>query len=169
MSKPMQIILGLVVLILVAAGSFYGGMLFGKRQATAALPAGFPADFQLPEGAAPLGDTPAGSRLRGQDRAAGGFAAQPGMLFGQIDSIEGNTLVITDANDQQKQVQVTDTTLIEKNASVTVAELATGEMVMVSGSENDDGSITARSVQVAPAGRLGGPPANSQSPNGGSQ
>jgi hypothetical protein len=27
---------------------------------------------------------------------------------------------------------------------------------MVSGSENDDGSITARSVQSAPAGRFGG-------------
>lgn len=28
---------------------------------------------------------------------------------------------------------------------------------MVSGSENDDGSIMARSVQVAPAGRMAGP------------
>ena len=50
---------------------------------------------------------------------------------------------------------MTDTTLIEKNASVTVADLTTGETVIVSGTPGSDGSITARSVQVAQAGRLG--------------
>ena len=52
-------------------------------------------------------------------------------------------------------MKVTDTTLIEKNASVTVAELTTGETIIVSGTPGSDGSITARSVQVAPAGRFG--------------
>mgnify|MGYP001768331299 CR=1 FL=1 len=169
MSKPMQIILGLVVLVLVAAGSFFGGMLVGKQQASAAAPVSFSADFQPPAGVIPLGDPSARPNAPGQQGAAGRFAAQPGMLVGQIESIEGNTLLIAGAEGQQTQVQVTDTTLIEKNASVTVADLETGETVMISGSENDDGSITARSLQVAPAGRMGRPPANAQSPQDGSQ
>ncbi len=82
------------------------------------------------------------------------------MTFGEIQSIDGNTLLIVDANGAEKRVQVTDTTLIEKNASVEITDLATGETVIVSGSDNDDGSVTARSVQVAPAGRfMGGIPA----------
>jgi hypothetical protein len=161
MSKSLKIILGAVVVVLIAAGSFYGGMVFGKQQATAAaatVPFNFPEGFQPPDGATLPGDGTGRFGARGQAGAAGGLAAQPGMLFGAIQSIDGDTLLIVDANGAQKRVQVTNTTLIEKNASVEVGDLAAGETVIVSGSENDDGSVTARSVQVAQAGRmLGGP------------
>lgn len=162
MSKPMQIILSLVVLILVAAGSFYGGTVFGRQQANAATLSSAPGlpEFDMQADAAPFGDPAAGAGEGGQGGVGWRFAAQPGMLFGQIESIDGTTLVISDVNGQQRQVQVTDTTLIEKNASVTVANLEAGETVMVSGNENEDGSVTARSVQVAPAGRLGAPPSS---------
>ena len=156
MNKTLKIILGIVVVVVIAGGSFYGGMVYGKQQATAtaaAVPMNFPEGFQPPNGAAAPADGAGRFGTRGQG-AAGGFAAQPGMLFGEIQSIDGDTLVIADPNGQQTRVQVTNTTLIEKNASVDVSELETGETVMVSGSENDDGSVTARSVQVAPAGRM---------------
>lgn len=157
MSKPILIIVVVVVVLVVAAGSFYGGMTYGKSQASAATPAGFPGfdgqgaprDFQ-------------GFRGQGQNGAADGV--QPGSTFGQIESIDGNTLSITDRNGNPVTVQVTDTTLIEKNASVSVSDLATGDTVIISGSDNTDGSITARSVQVAPAGRFFG--GGGQPPNG---
>jgi hypothetical protein len=44
-------------------------------------------------------------------------------------------------------VHATDTTLIEKYMTVGVADLQAGERVVVSGSQNDDGSVTARSIQ----------------------
>ena len=44
-------------------------------------------------------------------------------------------------------MQTSDTTLIEKTMSVSVGDLKVGERVMVSGSKNDDGSYTARSIQ----------------------
>ncbi len=150
MSKALKIILGAVVVVIIAGGSFYGGMVYGKQQAAAtaaAVPMNFPDGFQPGDGAGRFGP-------RGQGDAAGGFTAQPGMLFGEIQSIDGDTLIIADPNGQQTHVQVTNTTLIEKNASVEVTDLAPGETVMVSGSENGDGSVTARSVQVAPAGRM---------------
>ena len=52
-------------------------------------------------------------------------------------------------------MKVTDTTLIEKQAAVKLTDLAIGETVIVSGSQGADGTITARSVQSAPAGRFG--------------
>ena len=162
MNKAVQIIVGVLVLVVVAGGSFYGGMAVGKTQAEAALPfvssqaGGFPAVAGGQGGGFPADAQ--GRAAFGQGRQMGttaGSDALTGMTVGQIESAEGQTLVVADANGQRIRVQVTDTTLIEKNASVTVAELEVGETVMISGSENGDGSITARSVQAAPAGRLG--------------
>ena len=71
---------------------------------------------------------------------------QGGGLAGTIESVSGSTVVIK--TDQGSiAVKTTDSTLIEKNVSVGVGELAVGESVMVSGSKNDDGSYTARSIQ----------------------
>lgn len=163
MRKPISIIIIALAFILVAAGSFYGGMVYGKQQTNATFAAGFPngqaGDFQ-------------GFRTRGQNGQGGeGIGQQAGVTFGEIQGIEGNTLTVTDRNGNPLHVQVADTTLIEKNASVSVSDLAIGDTVIVSGNTNDDGSITARSVQVAPAGRFfggnaGGPPGGAQDVQG---
>jgi hypothetical protein len=161
MNKTLRIILAVVVVVLIVGASFYGGMVFGKNQVTASaasVPMNFPEGFQPPDGAAAPGD---GARPFGGRGQAGDGAAPAGMTFGQIESIDGNTLTLTTQAGGTVTVQVTNTTLIEKNASVQVSDLAAGDTVIVSGSDNEDGSVTARSVQVAPAGRfMGGPPAN---------
>lgn len=163
MNKTLTLILGIVLVLVVAGASFYGGMVYGKSQATAttaAVPLNMPAGLQLPDGAAVPGDGTGPFGGRGQGGAGGNFVAPAGMTFGEIESIDGNTLTLTTQAGGTVTVQVTDTTLIEKNASVGVSDLAVGETVIVSGSDNDDGSITARSVQVSPAGRfMAGPPA----------
>ena len=141
MNRTVKIILGIVVLLLVAGGSFFGGTLYGKSQAQTALAArrqgGFP-------GANGTGQPGTAARAGGQ-----------GGIFGQIESIGAGVLVIKDNNGKQTQVKVTDTTLIEKQAAVKLTDLTTGETVIISGSTAADGSITARSVQAAPAGRFG--------------
>ena len=139
MKRTVWIILGIVVLLLVAGGSFFGGTVYGKNQAQTALAARRPGGF---------------GGANGQPGANGRTGGQGG-IFGQIDSIGDGVLVIKDNNGQQTQVKVTDTTLIEKQAAVKLTDLATGETVIVSGSKGADGVITARSVQVAPAGRFG--------------
>lgn len=146
MNRTLKIALGIVLLAAVAGGSFYGGTLYGRNQAQANL-------LARRAGAVPG----AGGVFVDPNQAAGQRRnnAQAGFLFGQITEIGAGVLVVTDNNGKQTQVQVTDTTLIEKNASVTVTDLTIGETVIVSGTPGSDGSITARSVQVAQAGRLG--------------
>ena len=141
MKRTVWIILGIVVLLLVAGGSFFGGTVYGKNQAQTAFAARRQGGF---DGANGQGQPGANARAGGQ-----------GGIFGQIDSIGDGVLVIKDNNGQQTQVKVTDTTLIEKQAAVKLTDLETGETVIVSGSKGTDGVITARSVQVAPAGRFG--------------
>jgi len=139
MKRTVWIILGIVVLLLVAGGSFFGGTVYGKNQAQTALAARRPGGF---------------GGANAQPGANGRTVGQGG-LFGQIESIGEGVLVIKDNNGQQTQVKVTDTTLVEKQAAVMLTDLKTGENVIVSGSKGTDGVITARSVQVAPAGRFG--------------
>jgi hypothetical protein len=76
--------------------------------------------------------------------------------MGTIEAVEGETLVINSAEGIIR-VQTTDTTLIQKNMPVGVGDLEIGEAVVVSGPQNDDGSITARSVMSVGAFRFGQP------------
>ncbi len=147
MNRVTQIILGVVVLVIVAAGSFYGGMLYGQGQAQSS---------RSSSGRFAGGPTGGYNSGQGQGQGQGqrGFG-QGGGIFGQISEIGDGYMVVTDNNGKQSKVQVTDTTLIEKNASVKLTDLSKGETVMVSGSQGSDGTITARNVQVAPAGRFG--------------
>lgn len=143
MNRTARIILGIVVLLLVAGAGFYGGTVYGKNQAQATLAA-------RRQGAFP------GAGINGQPAGQQGANGRTGgMLFGQIKEIGANVLTVTDNNGKETKVAVTDTTLIEKQASVKLTDLTQGETVMVSGSTGTDGTLTARSVQVAPMGRFG--------------
>ncbi len=158
MKRPLSIILSVVVLLAVAGGSFYGGSLYGRSQVQSAFSANRAGAFggQGNFGANAQG-TPNARRTAGQG-APGGF------VMGQIDQIAGDSLTLTANDGKQTKVLVTNTTLIQKQASVTLADLAQGETVIVSGSTGTDGSITARSLQVSPAGSVpsfgGGPGGN---------
>jgi hypothetical protein len=158
MNRTVKIIMAVVGALIVLAGGFYGGTVYGKQQAQASLPQGFRDRMTQ----FTPGDELPGAAVQRQFGQAGGgqIAALGGGLMGQIEEIDGNSLLVTGFDGQKTSVQATDTTLIEKYASVTVADLQIGEEVVVSGSENEDGSITARSIQVAPAGRFapGGAP-----------
>jgi hypothetical protein len=148
MNRVVLIVLGVLGVLAIAAGSFYGGTVYGKNQAQATLPA-----FGDMQGM-PAGRGQFGTRPDGQTRIDGGqiTATQGGSLFGEIQSIGSGELTITDQNGEQVQVYVTDTTLIQKQSDVTLADLAEGETVVISGSRGDDGSITARTLQVSPGG-----------------
>jgi len=142
--KPLIVAAAVVGVLLVAAGSFWGGMSFGRSQATQTR-ARFPEGELERRGAAfpRAGQTPQPGQ-QGAQRLAGG-------LQGTIEEVGDDTLVITTEEDTI-QVQITDTTLINKFAVVTIADLEAGEQVVVSETRNEGGSYTARSIQVMPAG-----------------
>jgi hypothetical protein len=150
--KKIVIIIG-VLLVIVAAGggSFWAGMKIGENR--------------LIQDPARLMEMMAGQG--GQFRVMGGQGGQlPGMVgtpqpggeagrmgggvMGTIKAVEGDTLVVT-TEEGDIRVQTTDTTLIEKSMAVDVGDLEVGEQVVVSGSRNDDGSITARSLRISTA------------------
>jgi len=150
-----------VLVVAVGAGAFWAGMTYGKSQSeqdVMGLIQGrmgdrggqFPGMGQFRQGE--QGDAPQfGSGMMGAMGAMGAMGT-----MGTIEGVEGETLIINSA-DGIIRVQTTDTTLIEKNMPVGVGDLEIGEAVVVSGPQNDDGGITARSVMSVGAFRFGQP------------
>ena len=140
---------GLLVLA-IAGGAFWAGMSYGRSQASQA-GGQFPREGFGERG----GQVPEVMMTRQVGR---GDAAQLGSgVTGTIQAIEGEVLVIN-TSEGTIRVETTDTTLIEKVMAVGVNDLEVDEQVVVLGRQNDDGSITARSIQPLRAPQTGQPP-----------
>jgi len=143
MNRTVVIIGVLLVIVAVAGGSFWAGMRVGENR--------------LIQDPARLMQMMMTGRQGGQFPRMMG-TPQPGVeaqrfgggIMGTIEAVEGDTLVVS-TEEGEIRVQTTDITLIEKYTSVGVEDLAVGEQVVVSGSRNDDGSITARSLRISTA------------------
>jgi len=135
MKKTVIIIVTLLVVVAAVAGSFWAGMSFGQARANQGR-----GQFRGPGGQGPgLFGTP--------QPGQGGAGRLGGGIMGTIEAVEGDTLVVT-TQEGTVRVQTTDTTLIEKYTTVAIRDLEAGEGVMVSGTRQDDGSYTARSIRV---------------------
>ncbi len=142
MNKTLVVIGVILVIVAVGGGSFWAGMKMGEnriiqdptRLFQQMRGQGGQFRVQFPE---MVGTPPSGVEARW---IGGG-------IMGTIEAVEGDTLLVT-TEEGEVRVQTTDTTLIEKSMAVGVEDLAVGEQVVVSGSRNDDGSITARFIRI---------------------
>lgn len=128
-----------VVLVAVAAVAFWAGTRVEARRVVQD-PAAFLQRRMVGRGGQFPGmlDTPAHEQ--------GATETMFGGTMGTIEGIEGGDLVIS-TGEGTIRVHTTDTTLIEKSMTVNVGDLEIGEQVVISGSRNDDGSLTARSIR----------------------
>jgi len=120
----------IIIFIAVGAGSFYGGIQYDKKQTTQSL------------------QTRQGARVRGSPGQNGFNGAR-----GEIISIDDKSLTLKLADGSSKIVLVNDKTTIDKTTKGSKSDLQTGQQIMVFGTQNSDGSITAQSVQLNPRTR----------------
>ena len=144
MKRGLIALVAVLVLAAVGGGAYYYGTKVGEKRVLANPQLVFQQMGAGLEGGRFQGRLPgaSGTPQAGQR----GLVVQGGGLMGTIKQIDGNTLVIT-TDDGDVRVQTSDTTLIEKTMSVNVGDLELDERVIVSGSKNEDGSYTARSIQ----------------------
>jgi hypothetical protein len=139
--------IAVLVLAVVAGGAFYAGTKVGENRVLQN-PASFLQQLR-PEGGQFQGRVfgQQGTPQPGQTPQPGFRGAQGfGGTLGTIEEVDGNTLILS-TEEGTVRVETTDTTLIEKYVSVQVGDLEVGEQIVVSGSENSDGSLTARSIR----------------------
>lgn len=123
------------IVILVGGGSFYGGMKYAQGKTPQRSAQGNFGNLQR-TGAANMGG------LRGS--GSGGFTA------GEIIAKDNGSITVKLNNGGSKIVFYSDTTEVDKFAKGTASDLQIGESVTISGQANQDGSITAQSVQIRP-------------------
>jgi len=88
----------------------------------------------------------AASGTRGFAGARGG--AGGGFVAGTITSNDGSSLTVELPNGNSENVYYSSSTQVIKPSPASVGDLTSGTMVMIGGTTNPDGSVTAQSIQI---------------------
>ncbi|MDD5731853.1 MAG: DUF5666 domain-containing protein [Patescibacteria group bacterium] len=128
----------IITVVLVGGGSFFGGIKY--TQAKDLVAKNQQSSVRQQGGVAGAG------RRTGTNSQGGGF------LNGSILSKDDKSITVKLQNGGSKIVLLSGSTTIGKTTDGTVTDLEVGKTVMVNGAANADGSVTAQSIQIRPAG-----------------
>lgn len=136
----------IIALIAVGGGAFYGGMKYAESKSSAGSHASGFRNLQnlSPEERQKQIDQMGGGRT-GANRQMGG-----GIANGEIISKDGQSITVKLQDGGSKIVFYSASAEISKFAAGSPSDLEVGKTVMISGKTNDDGSITAQSIQIRP-------------------
>jgi cytochrome c-type biogenesis protein CcmE len=126
------IIVAVAVAVIFGAGGFYGGIKYAKSN----VPAGFSrSNFN----GLSQGDS---QQRSGARMGSGGFIA------GEVVSKDDKSITLKVNDGGSKIVFYSDSTEIQKSIKGSVDDLEAGKTISVSGTANQDGSITAKTIQA---------------------
>jgi hypothetical protein len=127
-----------IIWALIVVVALVGGVMYGKSTASAGKS---------------LAGNFASSTARGGFAGRGG-AASGGLVTGTIASITGSSMTVQLPNGNSEVVLYSNATPVTEPTTVSVSKLTVGATVMVGGSSNSDGSLTATTIQIG-TGRIG--------------
>ena len=142
-----SIIITVVVAVIVGAAAFFGGMQYQKMQ----------------RGSLAFGGAGGAGRFGNRAGGANGGSAP---VTGQIISSGASSITVKLSDGSSKIIILSQSTAINKQASGTTADLKTGTNVLVLGTTNSDGSVTAQTIQLNPMMRGFGGARPSAMPSG---
>ncbi|MFH1171281.1 MAG: hypothetical protein V1778_01955 [bacterium] len=146
MKKTSGIVLSVILVLLAAGGGFYGGMRYQKSKSPT-LPS-FAGRFNGQPGTG-NGSTN-GSRRFGEGNGGS-------VVRGTLSQVSGNTATVKLSDGSSKIVIIGSNATITKSDTATASDLTDGQTVMIIGTTNSDGSVTATDVQLNPQSRQGFP------------
>lgn len=130
MKKRLSIII--VSLVVVIGLSFYGGMSYATSKNSKQVPGNF-------------------NRVGMNIRPQGSRQADGSFINGEIISQDDKSITIKLRDGGSKIVLLSASTTVSRLATSTIADLASGINVMINGTSNSDGSLSAQSIQLSPA------------------
>ena len=95
-----------------------------------------------------VGGQTAARSLASSTRSGYGRAAAGGFVSGQIISVDANSMTVSLANGNSQVVFYSSSTQVMKPTIIPASDLTAGTRVMIGGTSNSDGSLTAQSIQV---------------------
>jgi hypothetical protein len=138
-----------IIAVVIAAASFFGGMKFRDYQISKTRANFANGNFrgQFPGGANAQNGTTNGNN----NRFAG---ARP--VEGEIVSMDNNSVTVKMPDGSTKIIILSDSTTYNKATEGSKSDLQTGSQILVTGTENSDGSMTAQNIQLNPMFRFSG-------------
>lgn len=127
-----QIVIFVVILLAGITGSFFLGAAYSKNKTKNSFP---------------------GSMQGGMLNGGYGFNRNNGksginMTNGDVLSRDDSSITVKDRNGGSKIILFSSSTTILKSAEGVIDDVKTGDSITVTGKTNDDGSITAQSIQI---------------------
>jgi len=130
-NKIIAIVIGIVI---IGGGAFYGGMKYQQNVNSQAISA------QRAQRTANFGAGQGNNQLMAG--GAGGFTG------GEIIGKDDKSITVKSNDGSSKIIFFSNTTRIMKSAESSSGDLVAGEQISVNGTANQDGSITAQSIQI---------------------
>jgi hypothetical protein len=146
MKKLLIIIGGIALIMVVAAGAFWGGMTYQTNRASQVR-----SDFFAARGLEDNGQFPGGAQGfpggRAPEGQVPGFIGGGGIATGEVKAIEGDILTLSTAQDVTT-VNLSETTSYEKSEPAGISDLQPGMRVTVTGPVDSNGEITATQILI---------------------
>jgi pectate lyase len=142
MTKLIPIVIA--VALVVGGGSFYGGMKYAQSNSSAGRQGGF-ANLSPEERQARLQQFGQASGSRGM-RTMGGSGSTAGEVLAKDDK----SIIVKLRDGGSKIIFFAENTSVMKSVSGIIQDLKVGEQITVNGTANQDGSISAASIQIRP-------------------
>lgn len=152
----MKNIMMILVVVVIAGASFFGGMQYGKSQVSSQSPS---ENRQYVQN---------GQVQNGRGTGFGNRRNGGGATMGQVVSQDANSITLKLPDGSSKIINLSETTMVTKTQVVSKSDIQTGMTIAVFGMSNSDGSVTAQSIQLNPQmrrGGTGGRPSDTQAPN----
>ncbi|MEK9151776.1 MAG: DUF5666 domain-containing protein [Patescibacteria group bacterium] len=144
MKKNLPIAIAAALAIAVGVGGFFGGVAYAKSKTSGT---------NGQRGGA-QGTFAAGGGTRRAGPGTNARSVGGGFTTGEILSIDDKSLTVKMPDGGSKIVFFSDKTKVQKTVDAAIADLQKGTNVRVVGTPNDDGSVSAQSVQIVPAGQM---------------
>jgi len=142
-----------LVTLVVASAGFLGGIVVGKHYGSSGSGSPASAFSRFAAGASATARTGSGSGagLGGRGGGGGEFAAGNATI-GTIKLIDGSTVYVQTLGGDIVQVSTSAGTKVTASSTVRVKDLQPGETVVVEGSKNSTGGVTATSISQTSLG-----------------
>jgi hypothetical protein len=129
-----KLLIIIIALAVIGGGAFYGGMKYGQSKSPARQ------NFQN------LSQEQRQQLLQGGTQRGAGA----GFLTGEVIAKDEQSLTLKMSDGSSKIVFFSDSTQISKTTEGSISDIEIGKQIMVSGSQNSDGSYTAKTIQLSP-------------------
>lgn len=158
--KNKKIVLFVVIGLVIAGLSFFGGMKYGSSNSSVS-------QFARAQNG---GFNQGGATRTGGAGMRAGANSGGGLVSGQVLSMDDKSITVKLNNGGSKIIFFSPTTKVEKTVDGVTSDVTVGKQVMITGVSNTDGSVNATSIQLRPnAPVVNGSASNSNSAPAGQQ